>query len=107
MEKERAILCCWSWAYFAAVLSSRRFCVDWVRLSIWGTSLTVSFWTCNSIDLVSCREFDRELSIEAMSTSVARARVHDLAGAIAIRRPGNIVSDKSQLVQLDHAHPAV
>lgn len=81
--------------------------MDWVPPPIWGTTLTVLFWTCNSIDLVSRREFDGELSTEAMSTSVARARVHDLAGAIAIRRPGNIVNNKIQLFQFDRTHPAV
>lgn len=47
------------------------------------------------MDFVSRRELSRDASIESMadgglsmSTSVARDLVHDLVGAVAIRRPG-------------------
>lgn len=66
----------------------------WERLSIWGTYWTVSFWTCDSIDLVSRREFSKDASMESVddervsiSTSVARDLVHDLVGNFAIFRP--------------------
>lgn len=42
------------------------------------------------MDFVSRRELSSEVSIdsiEAMSTSVARGRAHDVEGGIAIRRP--------------------
>lgn len=62
----------------------------WERLSIWGTYWTVSFSTCDSIDLVSRREFSRDASIESVddervsiSTSVARDLFHGLVGIVA------------------------
>lgn len=64
--------------------------MEWVLLSIWGTDSPVLYSISCSIDFVSRRELSRELSIDsidAMSTSVARGRVHDLLKGIAIRRP--------------------
>ena len=52
----------------------------------------VSFWICDSIDLVCFKELSSELSIDWISTSVARDRVHDRTGAVVMWRPESELS---------------
>lgn len=67
--------------------SLSRFCEAWVLGSIWGTSCTDLFWISDSRDFVCSRELSRDSSSVAISTSVARDRVHCLNEGAAIRRP--------------------